>query len=122
MSVFLIPLGICQDIEKIMANFWWKTKSSNGQGIIWMSWDRMAAPKESGVYKAKYYPRTDFLNAELGNNPSFFWRSIWSAQNLVHLGARITIGTRLSTHILKQPWLPDPVNPYVSTTGPGLNE
>ncbi|XP_060965258.1 uncharacterized protein LOC133034228 [Cannabis sativa] len=37
MSVFLIPLGICQDIEKIMANFWWKTKSSNGQGIIWMT-------------------------------------------------------------------------------------
>ncbi|XP_060960620.1 uncharacterized protein LOC133031197 [Cannabis sativa] len=123
MSVFLIPLGICQDIEKIMENFWWKTKSSNGQGIIWMSWDRMAAPKDSGgmgfrhlhdfniammakqgwrllcspsslasqVYKAKYYPRTVFLNAELSNNLSFVWRSIWSAQHLVHLGARITI-------------------------------
>ncbi|XP_060960728.1 uncharacterized protein LOC133031275 [Cannabis sativa] len=153
MSVFLIPLGICQDIEKIMASFWWKTKSSNGQGIIWMSWDRMAAPKDSGgmgfrhlhdfnlamlakqgwrllyspsslasqVYKAKYYPRTDFLHAELGNNPSFVWRSIWSAQHLVRLGARINIGTGLSTHILKQPWLPDSVNPYVSTTGPGLD-
>ncbi|KAM6555062.1 hypothetical protein CsatB_015824 [Cannabis sativa] len=37
MSVFLIPLKICNDIEKLMASFWWKTKSASGQGIIWMS-------------------------------------------------------------------------------------
>uniref|UniRef100_A0A803P703 Uncharacterized protein n=1 Tax=Cannabis sativa TaxID=3483 RepID=A0A803P703_CANSA len=39
MSVFLIPLETCQEIEKIMANFWWKTSSAKGQGIFWMSWD-----------------------------------------------------------------------------------
>lgn len=30
----------------------------------------------SRVYKARYYPRCDFLNASIGNNPSFVWRSI----------------------------------------------
>ncbi|XP_060965138.1 uncharacterized protein LOC133034129 [Cannabis sativa] len=32
MSVFLIPIGICEDIEKLMASFWWKTSSRKGQG------------------------------------------------------------------------------------------
>ncbi|KAM6543638.1 hypothetical protein CsatB_008085 [Cannabis sativa] len=31
MSVFLIPLKICNDIEKLMASLWWKTKSTSGQ-------------------------------------------------------------------------------------------
>ncbi|KAM6596482.1 hypothetical protein CsatA_007006 [Cannabis sativa] len=130
-----------------MANFWWKTSSSKGQDIIWMSWDHMATQKNSGglgfrhlddfnlamlakqgwrllcspsslasrLYKAKYYPQTDFLNVELGNNHSFFWQSIWSSQSLVKLGARRTIGTGESNNILKHPWLPDPTNPYVTS-------
>ncbi|XP_060968285.1 uncharacterized protein LOC133035872 [Cannabis sativa] len=142
MSVFLIPLETCQEIEKIMANFWWKTSSAKGQGIIWMSWDRMATHKHSGgmrfhhlhdfnlamlakqgwsrVFKAKYYPQSDFLTANLGNNPSFVWRSIWSAQNLVKLGCRRTIGNGITTNILKHPWLPDLANPYVSSVAMGL--
>ncbi|KAM6580302.1 hypothetical protein CsatA_004076 [Cannabis sativa] len=48
MSVFLLPIGTCNEIEKLMASFWWKTKSSNGRGIIWMSWDCLATPKEEG--------------------------------------------------------------------------
>ncbi|XP_060974711.1 uncharacterized mitochondrial protein AtMg00310-like [Cannabis sativa] len=35
------------------------------------------------IYKARYYPQGSFLNAELGQNPSFIWRSIWEAQSLV---------------------------------------
>ncbi|KAM6568955.1 hypothetical protein CsatB_016940 [Cannabis sativa] len=152
MSVFLLPLETCQEIEKIMANFWWKTSSAKGQGIIWMSWDRMAIPKHSGgmgfrhlhdfnlamlakqgwrflvsptslasrVFQAKYYPNSDFLSAELGNNPSFVWRSIWSAQSLVKLGCQRAIDNGMSTSILKHPWLPDPVNPFVTSNALGL--
>uniref|UniRef100_A0A803NIH6 Uncharacterized protein n=1 Tax=Cannabis sativa TaxID=3483 RepID=A0A803NIH6_CANSA len=35
MSVFLIPTGTCQEIEKLMAQFWCKTSASKGNG----SWD-----------------------------------------------------------------------------------
>ncbi|KAM6582630.1 hypothetical protein CsatB_009632 [Cannabis sativa] len=39
MSVFLIPHKIYTEIETLMANFWWKTISSKGNGIIWMDHD-----------------------------------------------------------------------------------
>ncbi|XP_060974183.1 uncharacterized protein LOC133039333 [Cannabis sativa] len=48
MSVFLIPLGTCDEIEKLMARFWWKTTNSKGNGIIWMKWDRLSRPKDEG--------------------------------------------------------------------------
>ncbi|XP_073318192.1 uncharacterized protein [Primulina huaijiensis] len=44
------------------------------------------------IYKAKYYPRGDFLNANIGHNPSFAWRSILASQD---------------------PWLRDSSNFYV---------
>lgn len=35
------------------------------------------------VLKAKYYKQTDFLNARIGSNPSYIWRSIvWGRQVL----------------------------------------
>ncbi|XP_030499797.2 uncharacterized protein LOC115715121 [Cannabis sativa] len=153
MSVFLIPSGTIDEIEKLMARFWWKTSSSKWNGIIWMSWERMATHKHNGgmgfrhlsdfnlamlakqgwrllcnpnslasrVYKAKYFPNSDFLRADLGSNPSFIWRSIWSAQKLIKLGARRTIRTGIHTSILDHPWLPDKDNLYVTTTNPGLS-
>lgn len=32
------------------------------------------------VFKARYYPTSDFLNSSLGYNPSFTWRSIMTSQ------------------------------------------
>ncbi|XP_060968325.1 uncharacterized protein LOC133035900 [Cannabis sativa] len=74
----------------------------------------------SRVYKARYFPHSDFLSADLGSNPSFVWRSIWSAQNLLKLGVRRTIRTGMHTTILDAPWLPDKDNPFVTTNNPGL--
>ncbi|KAM6569080.1 hypothetical protein CsatB_017065 [Cannabis sativa] len=72
------------------------------------------------IYKARYYPHSDFLTAELGNNPSFVWRSIWSSQDLLRSGIRRTIGTGTNVNILQHPWLPNLANPYVSVHHPGL--
>lgn len=44
------------------------------------------------VLKAKYFPRSDFVNALLGNNPSFTWRSVMAAQHLVRKGLRWRVG------------------------------
>uniref|UniRef100_A0A803NJP8 Reverse transcriptase n=1 Tax=Cannabis sativa TaxID=3483 RepID=A0A803NJP8_CANSA len=131
MSVFLLPLG---------------------RGIIWMSWDRLAKPKEEGgmgfrhlhdfnlamlakqgwrllcnpdslasrVYKAKYFPHSDFLSAKLGNSPSFVWRSIWGAQHVACLGTVRTIGDGTSTNILCTPWLPNQKNKCITSSHPSL--
>ena len=35
------------------------------------------------VYRARYFPNGTFLDAELGSNPSYVWRSIMEAQHVV---------------------------------------
>uniref|UniRef100_A0A803PCK9 Reverse transcriptase domain-containing protein n=1 Tax=Cannabis sativa TaxID=3483 RepID=A0A803PCK9_CANSA len=72
------------------------------------------------IYKARYYPRGSYLNAELGQNPSFIWRSIWEAQSLVRQGARRSIGDGSSVSVLHDPWLPHDSWPYVLTVNQGL--
>uniref|UniRef100_A0A803Q660 Reverse transcriptase n=1 Tax=Cannabis sativa TaxID=3483 RepID=A0A803Q660_CANSA len=123
MSVFLIPLKICNDIEKLMASFWWKTKSANGQGIIWKSWDRLAVHKDLGGMGFRHLH--DFNLAMLArllcSESSLASQVIWSAQQLVRLGVRRIIGTGTATSILAHPWLPDKDNPFVTSTTPGLN-
>lgn len=47
MSLFLIPVEICDGIEKKMNVFWW-THGSMGRGIKWLSWDRLCNAKDGG--------------------------------------------------------------------------
>jgi hypothetical protein len=35
------------------------------------------------IYKEKYYPNGNFLDAALGSKPSYVWRSIWNARDLL---------------------------------------
>ncbi|XP_074378028.1 putative mitochondrial protein AtMg00310 [Apium graveolens] len=64
----------------------------------------------SAIMKAKYFPNTDFLSAQLGSNPSYVWRSIMSAQETVRMGARRKIGDGADTKVWGVPWLPDKEN------------
>lgn len=43
------------------------------------------------VLKARYYSRTSINEAKLGHNPSFVWRSILSAKDVVVCGSQIQI-------------------------------
>lgn len=45
MSVFLIPRSLCQEIERMMNAFWWKSNSSNSKEIKWLAWDKMSMSK-----------------------------------------------------------------------------
>ena len=60
------------------------------------------------MYKARYFPQGDFLTAELGNNPSFAWWSIFSAQSIVRKGYRWQVGNGASIDIRRDKWLPSP--------------
>jgi len=58
------------------------------------------------VLKAKYFPRSDFIHASIGNNPSCTLRSIMAAQNLVKEGLRWRVGNGASIHVWEDRWLP----------------
>uniref|UniRef100_A0A803PJM8 Reverse transcriptase zinc-binding domain-containing protein n=1 Tax=Cannabis sativa TaxID=3483 RepID=A0A803PJM8_CANSA len=108
MNVFLFPIGTCNELERMIASFWWKSNNStsNGSGITWMSWDKMTKCKFDGVFKARYYPQGDYLSTELGWNPSFIWSSIFAARDTVKLGLRKRIGSGTTMQITTDPWLP----------------
>lgn len=67
------------------------------------------------VFKARYYPNVSFLEAGMGYNPSFIWRSIHSSQPLLKVGCRIRIGLGLQTNVWRDPWIDDEINSYVET-------
>ncbi|XP_024630838.1 uncharacterized protein [Medicago truncatula] len=59
----------------------------------------------SKIFKARYYPNSNFLDAKLGHNPSFVWRSILSAKVVVRQGARWKIGAGFDIPIISEPWI-----------------
>lgn len=43
-------------------------------------------PLVTGIMKVKYFPNTNFLSAQLGDNPSYMWRRIIVAQEVMKQG------------------------------------
>jgi hypothetical protein len=70
----------------------------------------------SRVFKAKYYPKTGFLEANLGHNPSHAWRCIHVSQVVVRRGLRWRLGNGNSINVWKHPWLRNDNYTHVTTT------
>lgn len=149
MGMLLIPLEVCDRIEKAMNAFWWGSASS-GRGIKWLSWERLCTVKEDGglgfkrlrefniamlakqawrilnevnplvtrLLKARYFPNTSFLNAQLGTNSSYVWRSLMETKEVMQQGCRRRIGDGRSTKVWQIPWLPCSENGYITTNMP----
>lgn len=47
MGCFIIPLGLCQDIEGLIEKFWWG-QQRDGRKIHWLKWDKMTKSKMVG--------------------------------------------------------------------------
>lgn len=122
MRVFLIPASIEDEIRRMINSFWWGPNKKKGINwlsweklIMWKEWGSMRFRDLHGfnlamlgkqgwklltnldaivtrVFKAKYFPKVDFLRTAIGHNPSFVWRSIWSSRILLEEGYRWTIG------------------------------
>lgn len=60
------------------------------------------------VLKSKYFPHYDFSQATLGNNPSFTWRSLMAAQDIVKYGLRWRIGNDERVRVWGDKWLQTP--------------
>ncbi|XP_019181686.1 PREDICTED: uncharacterized protein LOC109176751 [Ipomoea nil] len=148
MSVFLLPISICTAIERIMNRYWWGSGTDRGiHWKAWdklcvpkkhgglgfkdlrafnlamlgkQAW-RLLTNTDSlvaKIYKARYYPKDTFLEATIGNNPSFCWRSIMAAKDLICGGIRRRVGNGKSTLIWEHPWLQDELDPMIHTEMP----
>ncbi|XP_041020425.1 uncharacterized protein LOC121262056 [Juglans microcarpa x Juglans regia] len=65
--------------------------------------------KESLFHKAyavRYFSDGNLLIASLGGNPSYAWRGIWEAKNLLVQGGRWNVGDGSLIHILNDAWIP----------------
>ncbi|XP_031090896.1 uncharacterized protein LOC115995891 [Ipomoea triloba] len=116
MSVFLLPDSVCRSIKRAMNRYWWGPSNERGK----QAWRFLTRPHSlvARIYKARYFPRFLFIDANLGNCPSFCWRNIMAAHELICNGFRRRIGDGNSTLIWGHPWLPDDPNPMVQTVMP----
>ena len=58
------------------------------------------------MLKAKYFPNDLVKEAELGQRPSYMWRSILAARQVIEERPRWCIGNGESIHIWKDRWIP----------------
>jgi hypothetical protein len=70
-------------------------------------WNFMHKPTSlvARLFKARYFPQNSFLSSSIGNNPSFAWRSIWRARQVLLLGCRWQIGDGSKIKVMNEPWL-----------------
>ncbi|KAH9681066.1 hypothetical protein KPL71_026800 [Citrus sinensis] len=118
MSVFKIPQGLCDDIERAVARFWWGS-SETRRSIHWARWEKLCSAKTRGglgfrefsnslmakILKAKYFKHADFMEAKLGSNPSSVWRSILWGRQLLHEGLRWRVGNGHKISVFSKNWM-----------------
>jgi hypothetical protein len=136
MSNFLLPKGLCDQMESQICNFWWGSNVDKKK-IHWVNWKKTCKAKSKGgigfkdlrafneallakqgwrlttnpdslvakIFKAKYYPNSDFLSAKHTQNSSFSWQSIQKASWVLKKGCKWIIGDGKSIDIWRDRWI-----------------
>ncbi|CAL8082381.1 unnamed protein product [Prunus armeniaca] len=60
------------------------------------------------IFRARYHPSAPFLEAGVGTNPSFIWRSLQWGKELLNKGLRWRVGNGESIQVYTNKWLPVP--------------
>ncbi|KAL8114965.1 hypothetical protein AgCh_021696 [Apium graveolens] len=79
MSVFLLPQGITNDMERMLARYWWRSKPKQDTGINWMSWSRLSKHKSAGGMGFR-----DFYDFNLSMLAKQGWRFLTKPDSLVN--------------------------------------
>ena len=97
-----------------------KPKADGGMGfkdlkafnlaLLAISWRLSQNPSSlvHRVLKAMYFPESNFMEAQLGKRPSYTWRSLMAAREVLDRGLRWNIGNGQSVRICANRWLPTP--------------
>lgn len=86
--------------------------------MLWkQSWKLISDPDAliSKIFKAKYYQKEDFVNAKLGHNYSFSWRSIWCFRPFLANSLRRKVGDENDIKVWETFWFRDLDNPCIKT-------
>ncbi|XP_062005887.1 uncharacterized protein LOC133723071 [Rosa rugosa] len=59
------------------------------------------------LFKARYHPNSSFWEAELGDSPSFSWRSILNGRPVLKPGVQWSVGNGSQVNIWKDKWIPN---------------
>ncbi|XP_019158461.1 PREDICTED: uncharacterized protein LOC109155197 [Ipomoea nil] len=78
MSVFLLPMVLGREIERILNGFWWGCFGERSKGIRWKRWDELCVPNNWGGMRSKRI--RDFNIALLENQA---WRMIQNPNSLM---------------------------------------
>ena len=65
------------------------------------------------VFKARYFPRSQFWDAPIRSYDSFAWKSIAASRNLLKNGANWRVGNGSSIRIWGDRWMPDQFSPKI---------
>jgi hypothetical protein len=68
------------------------------------------------ILKAKYFPHSGFMEADLGTRPSYAWCSIFNSRELLEQGLWWRVGDRREINIWGDRWLPTPSTFSVQST------
>ncbi|XP_038701871.1 uncharacterized mitochondrial protein AtMg00310-like [Tripterygium wilfordii] len=137
MSCMRIPKVTGEEINRIIRKFWWGNADNNSiHWICWnemcsakgdgglgfkdldlfnlallakQGWRLLQNPSSlaARVLKGKYYPTGSFLNAQLGSNSSYMWRSFIQGREILLIGLKWRVGDGLSIGIWEDTWLPN---------------
>lgn len=107
----MVEVGkMCQ--SKTRGGLGFRGLSSFNQALVAkQSWRIIQAPDSlvARVMKRRYFRHSDFMEAKLGSNPSYIWRSILWGREVIHKGLRWRIGDGKQVKVYQSGWLPRPV-------------
>lgn len=137
MSCYMLPKSLCDDLQLCAQFFWgqteekkkihWRswdrmclTKAEGGLGfknlhahnlalVAKQGWRLLSNPTSliARLYKALYFPRCYFLDADIGEVPSFSWRSIMEARPVLQAGVIWKVGSGTNINIWNDNWIPN---------------
>jgi len=151
-SFFLLPKNICHKLESLFNSFWWRKIHSKGlTWCIWklmwwlkalgglgfrklllfnlamlckQAWRIIQQPSSvlARLFKARYFPSTDFFHADIERDPSTVWNSILASIYLLQEGMIWHVGNGSSIHVWQDPWHHIPHAPRIHTLPPARAE